>query len=162
MEVLLTESMEKLGEVGEVVEVADGYGRNYLLPKGLAVKSTPHNVEKFREKREERLETLQKREEKAEALKKKLDTIILEFERPAHENKLYGSVRRRDIADSIKQETGEEIERSRINLEAPIEEVGAYLIKVNLYKDINAEVRVRVKEEGEKENSSAETEGTEK
>lgn len=151
MEVLLTESVEKLGEVGEVVEVADGYGRNYLFPKGLAVKSTPHNVERFKKKKEERRKALQKREDKAEAIKEKLDQILLEFERPTHQNKLYGSVRRRDIQASIKQETGEEIERSRINLESPIEEVGAYLVKVNLYKDINAELRVRVKGEESEE-----------
>lgn len=153
MEILLTETVEKLGEVGEVVKVADGYARNYLFPKGLAVFPTWHNKKRFEGKRKERMAKILEKEEKAKYLKGKLDEIILEFARPAHENKLYGSVRRRDIAHRIEEETGQEVKRSRINLITPIEELGAYLVEINLYKDINAEVRVRVKE---KEKESAE------
>lgn len=157
MEILLTETVEKLGEVGEVVKVADGYARNYLFPKGLGIFPTEHNKKRFEGKRKERMTKILEKEEKAKYLKEKLDEIILEFARPAHGSKLYGSVRRRDIVEGIEEETGQEMERSRINLTTPIEELGAYLVEINLYKDINAEVRVRVKEE-EKESAEEQKE----
>lgn len=158
MEVLLTKTIEKLGEVGKVMEVADGYARNYLFPKGLAVPPTEHNKKRYQKKREQRITAIKEREKRAKALKEKLEGIVLEFERPAHDNKLYGSVRRRDIADKIAKEINEKVARSRINLAAPIEELGAYLVDINLYKDISAQVRVRVKEEESKEAKEAEEE----
>jgi large subunit ribosomal protein L9 len=144
MEVLLITTVEKLGEPGDVVVVADGYARNYLLPKGLAVEPTPHNMERYRKLKERRMKELQSRKEKSLGLRERLNELVLTFEREAHEGKLYGSVRREDIAAKILEEVGEEIEKDRIELDESIEKLGKYTARINLYEDISAVVRIRV------------------
>ena len=155
--VLLTATVERLGHVGEVVEVADGYARNYLFPKGLATEPTEHNVARFaKEKAAHEAELLQ-REEKAKLLRGKLADQTLVYVRKAHDDdRLYGSVRAEDIAATIEERFGEHIEASRIQMERPIETLGPHGVHINLYKDIAVEVRIRVDDEdadqgGEKE-----------
>lgn len=144
MKVLLIQPVEKLGEVGDLVEVADGYARNYLLPKGLAVEPTEHNLKRYAKLKEQRLAELRGREERARLLKEKLDGMVFTFVREAREGRLYGSVRKEDLASRIKEEFGVEVEKGRIELEHPIEEVGTYTVKIGLYRDITAEVKVEV------------------
>ena len=92
--VLLTTTVERLGHVGQVVTVADGYARNYLLPRGLAVEPTEHNVAQFAKERAAHEAELLQREEKARVLRDKLADVTLRFERKAHDDdRLYGSVR---------------------------------------------------------------------
>ena len=150
--VLLTTTVERLGHVGEVVNVADGYARNYLLPRGLAVVPTEHNAARFaKEKAAHETELLQ-REEKARHLRDRLADRTLHFERKAHDDdRLYGSVRAEDIAGQIEELLGEHVETSRIQLEHPIETLGPHAVTVNLYKEISVEVRIQVDEEGSKE-----------
>jgi len=147
MEVLLIASVEKLGEPGDLVEVSDGYARNFLIPRGLAVEPTPHNIERFKRIKEKRAAELKEREEWAKALKAQLDGLVLNFYRKAHEGKLYSSVRREEIAEKIKEKINAEIEKGKIELEAPIEALGIHPVKVSLYKDISASIRVVVEEE---------------
>lgn len=151
MKVLLTETVERLGDAGDEVNVADGYARNFLIPRGLAVEPTEHNRQRYHKFKEQREEELKSREEKAQALKERLEGLILRFAREAHEEKLYGSVRKEDIADRIKEELGEEIEKGRIELEKPIEKLGAYTVRIDLYKDISAEIQIEVEEQSEAE-----------
>jgi large subunit ribosomal protein L9 len=151
MEVLLTQTVEKLGEPGEIVEVAPGYARNYLIPKGLAVEPRPHNIERFRKVREERLEELKAREERAQDLKEKLDGAVLTFRLKAHDKKLYSSVRPEEIAARLAEEFGVEIEKGRIQLDHPIDTLGRHTVAINLYKDITAEIHVKVLEESGEE-----------
>lgn len=147
MQVLLTQTVEKLGEPGDIVEVAPGYARNYLIPKGLAVEPTPHNIERFRKVREQRMKELQAREQRARELKEKLDGYLLTFTRKAHDQKLYSSVRPEEIAAHIEERFGFELEKGRVHLENPIDTLGRHSVKISLYKDIVAEVVVEVKEE---------------
>ncbi|MBN1858490.1 50S ribosomal protein L9 [Candidatus Bipolaricaulota bacterium] len=150
--VLLTEVVESLGYVGQVVEVADGYARNYLFPKRLAVNPTEHNIERYARQRAEHEAVLQEREEQAIVLRDLLADRTFVFTRKAHDdNKLYGSVRAEDIAAKIVEETGRTVEVSRIRSEQPIETLGPHAVTISLYKDITVEVRVRVDEEGVKE-----------
>ncbi len=150
--VLLTEVVESLGYVGQVVEVADGYARNYLFPKRLAVIPTEHNIERYARQRAEHEALLQEREEQAIALRDLLADRTFVFTRKAHDdNKLYGSVRAEDIAAKIVEETGRTVEVSRIRSEQPIDTLGPHAVTINLYKDISVELRVRVDEEGVKE-----------
>ena len=149
--VLLTTTVERLGHVGEVVNVADGYARNYLLPRGLAVAPTEHNVARFSKQKAVHETELLQREEKARYLRDKLADKTLHFERKAHDDdRLYGSVRAEDIAGQIEELLGEHIETSRIQLEHPIEMLGPHAVTVSLYKDISVEVRIQVDEEGAK------------
>lgn len=146
--VLLTSTIEKLGHVGEVVEVAEGYARNYLYPRGLAMEPTAHNVGKFAKERAAHEAELQKREEKAKALRNQLADQTFVFVRKAHgDQRLYGSVRMEEIAAQIAACCGETIEPSRIRSLSPIDTLGPHTVTVTLYKDITADVRVRVDEE---------------
>lgn len=147
MKVLLIQPVEKLGDIGDVVTVADGYARNYLLPKGLAVEPTEHNLQRYLKFKEAREEELKSREEKAQELRERLDGLVLKFVRPSHGEQLYGSVRKEDIAERIKEELGEEVEKGKIELERPIEQVGSYPVKIGLYGDIAAEIVVEVEAE---------------
>jgi large subunit ribosomal protein L9 len=150
VEVLLTQTVEKLGEPGDVVDVAPGYARNYLFPKGLAVEPTPHNIQRLKKVREERLAELGEREERAKLLKEKLDGFVLTFHRKVHDDKkLYSSVRPEEIATRISEEFQTEIEKGRVQLPSPIETLGRHPVVINLYKDIAAEVEVEVLEESE-------------
>ena len=150
--VLLTTTVERLGHVGEIVNVADGYARNFLLPRGLAVAPTEHNVAQFAKQKAAHETELLQREEKARFLRDKLADLTLRFERKAHDDdRLYGSVRVEDITAQIEKALGEHVESSRVQLELPIETLGPHAVTINLYRDISVEVRVQVVEEGAKE-----------
>ena len=150
--VLLTTTIERLGHIGEVVNVADGYARNYLLPRGLAVPPTEHNVARFAKQKAVHETELLQREEKARYLRDKLADQTLHFERKAHDDdRLYGSVRADDIVGQVEELLGERIETSRIQLDHPIETLGPHAVTINLYKDISVEVRIQVDGEGAKE-----------
>lgn len=149
MEVLLTTKVEKLGEAGDLVKVADGYARNFLIPRGLAVEPTKYNLERYGKLKEQRAQKLLEREEQARILQAKLKEMVLTFPRKAHEDKLYSSVRKEELAEKLSEQLGEELEKGKIELEAPLEKLGIYTVKVNLYKDITAEVQVVIEEEKE-------------
>jgi len=150
--VLLTASVDKVGHVGEIVNVASGFARNYLFPRGLAVEPSEHNVARFAKERAAHDAELVQRAEKARQLKAKLADQTLIFTRKAHgDGHLYGSVRSEDIAARIEEILGEPIEASRIRMEGSIETLGPHAVTVSLYKDIAVDVRVRVDEEGKKE-----------
>jgi large subunit ribosomal protein L9 len=150
--VLLTASVDQVGHVGEVVNVASGFARNYLFPRGLAVEPSEHNIARFSKERAAHEAELVQRAEKARQLKAKLADQTLVFTRKAHgDGHLYGSVRSEDIAARIEEILGEPIEASRIRMEGAIETLGPHAVTVSLYKDIAVDVRVRVDEEGKKE-----------
>jgi large subunit ribosomal protein L9 len=152
VKVLLTQTLENIGHVGEVVDVAGGFARNYLFPRRLAVEPTEHNIARYASQRAAHEAELLAREEKARQARDRLADEVLVFVRKAHDDdRLYGSVRAEEIADLIEQRTGEQIEASRVRLEHPIETLGAHSVSIALYKDISVEVRIRVDEEGAKE-----------
>lgn len=144
MKVLLIKEVPNLGVPGDVVEVKDGYARNYLLPKKLAVLPTPHNVERYRKLREQYELELADRRTRAQALAERLRGTELVFGRKVHDvDKLYAAVRPHDVAKAIREKFGVEIEPSRVVME-PIELLGEYEVQVKLYEDIVATVRVKV------------------
>ena len=157
--VLLASNVENLGHVGEIVDVSDGYARNFLLPKGLAVEPTEHNLSRFAKQRAAHEAELLQREEKAALLRGKLADQRLVFERKAHDDdRLYGSVRAEDITAQIEELLGEHIETSRVQLDHPIETLGPHSVTISLYKDIAVEVRILVNEEGAGDEEGAEKE----
>jgi len=146
--VLLTTTIESLGHIGEVVDVADGYARNYLFPRGLATKPTQHNIARSAKPKASHEAELQEREEEALRLRDTLADHTLVFTRKAHDDdRLYGSVRVEDIVSQIEEELGEHIEPSRVQLEQPIETLGPHAVTINLYKNIALELRIRVEDE---------------
>lgn len=149
VKVLLAKPVYKLGETGEVVDVAAGYARNYLFPKQLAVQPTEHNVRALQKARIAREAELREREEQAKLVQEKLEGATFNFERTAsEEGSLYGSVRQQDIVAAVAELTEFALERDRVKLSGPIDTVGTFPVVVNLYKDINANVTVVVEADG--------------
>ena len=149
---LLTKTIENVGHVGEVIDVAEGYARNFLFPRGLGIAPTEHNLARYAKEKAAHEAELLKREEKASRLRDRLADQVLIFARKAHDDdRLYGSVRAEDVTAEIERLLGEQIETSRVLLERPIETLGPHSVTINLYKDISVEVRVRVDEEDPKE-----------
>lgn len=158
MKVLLTEQIESLGMTGDVVEVADGYGRNYLLPKGLAVEPTEENQKKYEKLREKRKEKIEERREWAQEAYEKLDGLQVEVRRKAQEDAetLYGSVRKEDLVDLVEESVAIELNPGQIDLDRPLEKLGSFEVPLNLYEDIEATIEVVVRPEGEEENQPPE------
>lgn len=146
MKVLLTQEVEDLGLTGDIVEVADGYGRNYLLPKGLAVEPTEENQRRYEKVREERQERIEERREWAESAKEKLDGLVLEVERKAQEEseRLYGSVRVEDVISLVEEEVGVELKADQVKLDRPIEKLGEFDVPLKLYGEITATLEVHI------------------
>ena len=151
MKVLLKEDVDNLGYAGEVMDVADGYGRNYLIPNGFAVKATSNvlkQAESWREHAAIRMNELRKEHE---ALASRIDGITLEFEARAGETgKLYGSVTTVEIADQLNEVLGTEVDRRNIASD-PIRQLGEHQVTVRLSRDYSPSVTVIVRPFGEEE-----------
>ncbi|MFW6058407.1 MAG: 50S ribosomal protein L9 [Persicimonas sp.] len=144
MEVILLEDVSKLGEMGEIVEVSDGYGRNYLIPQGMAEPATASKKNQI-DHRLQVVEARKQRERKeAQAVLGELDGVSISVpSRVAEEGKLYGSVSARDIADVLGQQ-GHNVEHKQVLLEQPIGELGIYKVPIKLASGIHAHVKVWV------------------
>jgi large subunit ribosomal protein L9 len=148
MKVLLVQDVDKLGQAGEVKEVAGGFGRNYLIPKGIAVLATRGQIRQA----EERLKAQQRRDleirRDAEALASRINGLTLRFTAKVGElDRLYGSVTNADIAARLKEERDIEIDRRKIDLEDPIKRIGVYPVRVRLGSGLEPMLNVVV--EGE-------------
>tara|TARA_B100001750_G_scaffold234190_1_gene235226 strand:- start:2214 stop:2840 length:627 start_codon:yes stop_codon:yes gene_type:complete len=144
MKLLLQRNIEKLGNIGDIVEVAAGYGRNYLLPQGLAVEVTADNVNRFEGMRRRLIALEQETKEKFEVLAKEIEkascTVVTNASEEGH---LYGSVSARDIAAQFAAEDIE-VEPKSILLPEPIKELGIYMVRVRLHPDVECEAKVWV------------------
>jgi large subunit ribosomal protein L9 len=148
MEVILREHVDNLGRRGEVVKVADGYARNYLLPRKLALLATDGNKKQI-ERERAKFEVKEAEEQKiAQAMADRLATLEIVIPRKVGEtDALYGSVTTADIADGLAA-NGFEIERRKIQLREPIKQLGEFEIPVRLHRDVAAKVKVKVVAEG--------------
>ncbi len=159
MKVILKKYQENLGEIGEVVNVKDGYATNYLIPKGIAVQATRGNVKQM----ELVKKSLQKIEAKnigeAKKLAEQLSDMEITFKvKTSEEGKLYGSITNKDIADKIAEEKNIEVDKKKIDLEEHLKEVGSFDIDIKLYKDVKVSVKVNLEGETEPEAKQEEEE----
>jgi large subunit ribosomal protein L9 len=148
MEVILRDHVEKLGKRGEIVKVSDGYARNYLLPRKLALPATDGN--KKHVERERKIMETREAEEKsqAEAIASRLSTIDITIARRVGETEqLYGSVTAADIAEFLKTK-GFEIDRRKLILPEPIKTVGEHDVPLKLHREVTAPLKVKVVKEG--------------
>ena len=147
MKLILREDVENLGKIGEIVEVAGGYGRNYLLPRGLAVKASTKNL-KEQEHQKKLIQARMDRQKKdAQEMAGSLDSVSCTITRKTGEDeKLYGSVTSRDIEEALREE-GVSIDRKRIVLEEPIKKLGVYTVPVKLHTDVTGNIKVWVVKE---------------
>ena len=145
MKVILLERIEKLGNLGDVVNVKDGYARNYLLPQGKALRATPANLERFEREREEIEKRNAEARAAAEQQAEKIRGAQLVMIRAAGETgHLYGSVTTRDIANALKEEFGVEVPRSAVQLERPIKLIGLHDVKVRLHGEVIETITLNV------------------
>jgi large subunit ribosomal protein L9 len=142
MEVILIKDVDKIGRAGAVVKVKDGFARNLLLPKKLAIEVTPGNLKKLEQEKQKILQESEKKKQEALVLKERLDNLSLTISATAQDEKsLYGSVTVLDISSALKEE-GIEIDKSLIILDEPIKSLGIYEVPVKLHSEVPAKVKV--------------------
>ena len=147
MEVILKEDVPKLGNRGEVVKVAEGYGRNFLLPKKLAIEANAANKAVIEQMKAASVRRSAKEKTEAEELAKQFDGLEVKFQRKSGENdQLFGSVTSGDIADALEKKSFH-IDRRKIQLHEPLKIVGEFTIPVKLHKDVTTHLKVVVEKE---------------
>jgi len=158
MEVILKEDVNKLGHRGDVVRVADGYGRNYLLPEKLAIEANAANKAVVDQMKASAVRKSVKEKAGAEQLATQLSEVELVFERKVGENEhLFGSVTSGDIAHALETK-GYTIDRRKIALDEPLKSLGEYHVPVKLHREVTSHVKVTVKgDQQEAEVAAAET-----
>jgi large subunit ribosomal protein L9 len=147
MDVILLENIEKLGNRGQKVKVADGYGRNFLLPRKLAVAATPQNLKWIEQQRVRFLKLESKEKGEAEDLAGLLQGVSVSLTRKAGEKgTLFGSVTALDVAESLAAQ-GYKIDRRKIHLDPPLKLLGEYDVSVKLHREVTATIKVKVEAE---------------
>jgi large subunit ribosomal protein L9 len=144
MKLILREEVENLGDIGDVVEVADGYGRNFLIPKGLAIRASDRNVKALEHEKRVQAQRLRKAQGAAEEIAARLEKLSLRVTKRVGEgDRLYGSVTAQEIAAMV-QAAGEKVDRRKIQLESPIRSLGAFKIPVKVHPEVTAELNLSV------------------
>jgi len=160
MEVILKEDVAKLGSRGDVVKVAEGYGRNFLLPKKLAIEATAANKAVIEQMQAAAVRRSAKEKGSAEALGKQIEGVSLSFLRKSGEHdQLFGSVTSADIARELETK-GFNIDRRKIQLDEPLKHVGEFNVPVKLHKDVTVQVKVAINKEAVAEAAPAEEEAS--
>ncbi|MGV8079605.1 MAG: 50S ribosomal protein L9 [Syntrophales bacterium] len=149
MKVILKDNVDSLGKVGETIKVSDGYARNFLIPKGLAVEASSKNVKSVEDERRRILQKAEKDRRKAQSMADRLAGVtFIVRRRVGEQDKLFGSVNTRDI-EQCAIEMGVELERKWIVLEEPIRELGTFPVRIKLPGGVAAEITVSVEAEQE-------------
>jgi large subunit ribosomal protein L9 len=144
MEVILREDVEKLGGRGQIVKVADGYARNFLLPKKLAVVATDANRKIVEQERQAHLRREAKEKASAEDLAKMMTgTVVTIAQKAGEQEQLFGSVTAKDIAEALVRQNYH-VDRRKIQLEEPIKQLGEFKVPVRLHREVTVEITVRV------------------
>ena len=144
MEVILKQTIEKLGGEGDRVNVANGYARNFLLPKGLAVKATKENIEMLNREKEIFEQRHNKELQKAEKVANKIRSLSYVLTRQSSDKKkLFGSVTSNDITKFL-QEQGLEIDRKDIQLEEPLKTLGTHRVPIKVHPEVTVELKVKI------------------
>ena len=147
MEVILKEDVAKLGSRGDVVKVAEGSGRNFLLPRKLAIEASAGNKKVIEQMRASAVRRSAKEKAQAEELSKQFDGLSVSFQRKSGENdQLFGSVTSGDIADGLEKK-GFNIDRRKIQLHEPLKTLGEFMVPVKLHKDVTAHLKVLIEKE---------------
>ena len=147
MEIILQEDVENLGEIGDLVKVKDGYARNYLLPRGLALTASRRNVRVLEHRKRLVARKRERAQQNANAVRDRLSGLTLSITaRAGEEDKLFGSVTNIDIEKAL-QERDVAIDRRKIILAEPIKQLGTYTVPIRLSRDVEASVTVQVRPE---------------
>jgi large subunit ribosomal protein L9 len=147
MEVILKEDVNKLGSRGDVVKVADGYGRNYLLPRKLAIEASAGNKSVIEQMKAASVRRSAKEKIQAEELSKQFDGVSVSFQRRTGEQEqLFGSVTSSDIADALAKK-GFTVDRRKIQIHEPLKTLGEFTIPIKLHKEVTTHLKVVIEKE---------------
>ncbi|MBC7087898.1 MAG: 50S ribosomal protein L9 [Tissierellales bacterium] len=145
MKVILLKDVKGLGKEGDLVNSKDGYARNYLFPKNLAVEANEENLKKWEERKKEEAKKIQKEIEAANELKKKLESFTVTLKvKTGSQGRLFGSITALDIANNLKEQYGIDIDKRKIELKDNIKSLGEFEADVKLYQDITAKLKINV------------------
>lgn len=168
MKIILKQDHDILGAAGEIKEVKDGYARNYLIPRGIALAVTPSNLRTFEEIKKQKSRKIQKEIEEAKKLSSDLSNTTLTVSvKTSEDDKIYGSVTAQMIYNMLKEKGYDNIERKKILLHEHIKTLGEHLVDIKLHTDVVAKLKVivekeKVEEIPDTENNIEETEDSEK
>lgn len=144
MKVILKEDVKNLGVAGSIVNVADGFARNYLIPRNLAMEANTKNLKVLEQERKKIEEAARKAKESATEIANRLSSITVQIQAKAgEEGKLFGSITNADISEALKKE-GFDVDKRRIVLEEPIKRIGLYTVNVKVHQDIIVPVNINV------------------
>ena len=144
MKVILVEDVPSLGKMGDLIKVADGYGRNFLIPHGKAINATTHNIKVLEHQTTQLKNKIDKIKRDAEKLAKRIEAISCTVKKPAgEEEKIFGSVTSMEISESLKVE-GIDVDRKKIALDEPIKTLGIYTVPIKLHPEVTAQLKVWV------------------
>src|SRR5579885_2616025 len=147
MEVILKEDVAKLGSRGDVVKVAEGYGRNYLLPRKLAIEASASNKAVIEQMRAAAVRRSAKEKAQAEELSKQFDGLSVNFVRRSGEHEqLFGSVTSGDIAEALEKK-GFNVDRRKVQLHEPLKTLGEFTVPIKLHKDVTTHLKVLIEKE---------------
>ena len=145
MEVILKQDVKGTGKAGQIVKVSDGYARNKLIPSGQAVEATEANKRAIaREKARAEAKFAQDKAEAEEFARRLEKNQVVVRTRVGDNGKLFGSITSMDIANAIKEQTGEDVDKRKIILDKPIKETGVEVIEIKLFQDVTAKVKVSI------------------
>jgi large subunit ribosomal protein L9 len=145
MKVILRSNVEGVGNTGDVVEVANGYAQNFLMPKGLAMRATEGAVSQAAAMKRSRDLLDLKQREVAEEAAQRLEAVAISIQaRVGQDDQLYGSVTTSDIAEAVQAQTGIELDRRNMSLEEPIRQVGTHQVEMRLHPEVRAQLTVEV------------------
>ena len=148
MKVILQQDVKGKGKRGQMIEVSDGYARNYMLPRKMAVEATADNVNTMRMNDKAKQEKQQKEREEAFAISNRLkDTVVVLRAKGGGAGRLFGSITTQEIADAIKKQEGIDVDKRKIVLDEQIKTVGEYNVKIKLGYEIVAGLKLRVEEQ---------------
>jgi large subunit ribosomal protein L9 len=148
MKVILQQDVKGQGKKGQLIEASDGYARNYMLPRKLAVEATADNVNTMRMNDKAMQEKRQREREEASAIAARMrDLTVTVFAKGGGAGRLFGSVTTQEIADALKQSCGIELDRRKLVLDEPIKTTGIYTVRCKLGYEITADLRVEIKEQ---------------
>jgi large subunit ribosomal protein L9 len=151
MKVILTQDVETLGQKGEVVQVKGGYGRNFLIPRGLAVVANQSNVRRFQEEARQQSRKLEQARKDAEAIAARLSSMEIVIQKPVgEEERIFGTVTTQDIVDELARQQIE-VDRRKLSLDQDIRSLGSYTATVRLHPEHVAQLTVTVVPETEEE-----------
>lgn len=144
MKVILREEVKSLGQIGSVVNVADGYAVNYLLPRGMAVEADTKNLKAFEHEKRVVMQRAKKLEVKARAFADNISSLTVTLTAKAgEEEKIFGSITSKDIAEALKAQ-GVDVDKKKILLDEPIKRLGSYEVGVKVSSDVTASIKVEV------------------